>query len=106
MDSSRVLLSQPHFQAGVAGSHCTEENWQNQRWAEDVSQLVTSLLPLKDSSLPLLHWKWTYNACTGLRSLDSSLPFFFFCVFAFKGLNLPTNTQSQSVTCAVPRCGR
>lgn len=34
------------FSSWRSGSHCTGvESWQNQRWAEDVSQLVTSLLP-------------------------------------------------------------
>lgn len=101
MDSSRVPLSQPRLQAGVVVAIALML-----KAGKIKGGLKMFHSWLQACSLPLLHWKWTYNACTRLSSLDSSLPFFFACVCAFKGLNLPTNTQSQSVTCAVSSCGR
>lgn len=83
-----------HCQAGVTGSHCVGvESWRNQRWAQDISQLMTNLLP-------------SFLQCLQQTKLSGSLNSRPFILGTFKGLNLSNNTQSQSVMLAAACCGR
>lgn len=93
MDSSRVPLSQPRLQAGVVVAIALML-----KAGKIKGGLKMSHSWLQACSLPLLHWKWTYNACTRLSSLDSSLPFFFACVCVHLKVWIyqPTHKASQS----------
>lgn len=83
-----------HCQAGVTASHCIGvESWRNQMGAQDISQLMTNLLP-------------SFPQCLQQTKLSGSLNSRPFILGTFKGLNLPNNTQSQSVMLAASSCGR